>query len=610
MSRKNNNRNNVKQVEVIELGAYTTPQIVEDVRKEFVAYGEDNDFFQFLIDRFTGSSTNNAIITGMSRSIYGKGLEAVDKDEKPLAYAELQKLIKKSCLRKFIADRKMLGMAAFKIKKKNGRVVKVSHFPMDTLRSAKADENGEIKTWLYHHKWSDYSVRDELKAFPSFGNGNGNEEEIYVLKPYVAGHFYYSPVDYQGSLPYAVLEEEIADYLINDTINGFSGTKIVNFNNGKIDDSKRRNEIVNRVKSTMSGSRGQKILVSFNSSSDNKLEIDDIPLNDAPAHYDYLSGECFKKLIVGHRVTSPMLLGVRDGNNGLGNNAEEIKNATLLFDNYVIKSYQEEIIDCISEILEVNGFELDLYFITLEPLEFMDLDNTNGDEDAIEKETGISDDKSEGNGLNLSKSNLDDDISNKLIDLADDDMDGWELIDERDVDYEEEDELDRQIESLNSKEDSFLSKVINFVKTGTARPNSKSEQDKDIDGVQYKVRYRYSPLKFSDNSREFCKKMIRANKLYRKEDIIAMGNQVVNEGWGLNGADTYSIWLYKGGGGCHHKWRRETYKFKGKIKGDVNSPNADKVSTNQSEREGFRVRNPKEVSIRPVDMPNKGFVNK
>jgi len=48
-----------------------------------------------------------------------------------------------------------------------------------------------------------------------------------------------------------------------------------------------------------------------------KTTVDDIPLNDAPAHYQYLSDEAFKKLIVGHRVTSPMLLGVRDGNSGL-----------------------------------------------------------------------------------------------------------------------------------------------------------------------------------------------------------------------------------------------------------------------------------------------------
>ena len=102
--------------------------------------------------------------------------------------------------------------------------------------------------------------------------------------------------------------------------------------------------------------------------------------------------------------------------------------------------------------------------------------------------------------------------------------------------------------------------------------------------------------------------MVLADKLYRKEDIIAMDNKVVNPGWGPNGADKYSIWLYKGGGGCHHKWRRKTFRFTGKGKGDTKSPLAPTVSTNKAEKEGYRVRNPKEVAMKPKDMKNEGFL--
>jgi hypothetical protein len=225
----------------------------------------------------------------------------------------------------------------------------------------------------------------------------------------------------------------------------------------------------------------------------------------------------------------------------------------------------------------------------------LDLDNVK-DEETREEETGVK------------MSKIDKEISNTLIQKADEDMEGWELIDEMDVDYEKEDELDLKIKELNNPKKSTLSKMYEFVRSGVARPNRKSEQDKEIDGVQYKVRYRYSPLKFSENSRPFCKNMIRANKLYRKEDIIAMENQPVNAGWGLGGADTYSIWLYKGGGGCHHKWRRETYKFTGEGKASIGR--SDDISTGKAEREGYRVRNPKEVSMMPKDMPNNGFVNK
>jgi len=102
--------------------------------------------------------------------------------------------------------------------------------------------------------------------------------------------------------------------------------------------------------------------------------------------------------------------------------------------------------------------------------------------------------------------------------------------------------------------------------------------------------------------------MTRANKLYRKEDIIAMDNRAVNPGWGLGGADTYSIWLYKGGGNCHDRWRRETYRYVGEGIGSIGA--SEQISTAQGEREGYRVRNPKDVSIMPTDMPKKGFVKK
>ena len=182
-------------------------------------------------------------------------------------------------------------------------------------------------------------------------------------------------------------------------------------------------------------------------------------------------------------------------------------------------------------------------------------------------------------------------VANALIDLGEElSADEWEVIE--DVDAETHEELE----------------AYKFASTGVARPNSKSEQDATIGGYMYKVRYEYSPKTVSKNSREFCRKMVSANKLYRKEDIISMGDKSVNAGWGLNGADTYSIWKFKGGGGCHHKWRRKTFKSLTKI--DTKSPLAPTISTNKADREGYRVRNEKEVAMKPKDMPNKGFVNK
>lgn len=99
---------------------------------------------------------------------------------------------------------------------------------------------------------------------------------------------------------------------------------------------------------------------------------------------------------------------------------------------------------------------------------------------------------------------------------------------------------------------------------------------------------------------------MRANKVYRKEDIQMMSQRVVNAGFGENGSDTYDIWLYKGGPRCHHKWQRKTYvSVDGNV--DVKSPLATTVSTNKARQFGYRVTNEAGVSMKPNDMPLKGF---
>jgi hypothetical protein len=118
---------------------------------------------------------------------------------------------------------------------------------------------------------------------------------------------YYALPDYQGGLPYAKLEEEIADYLINEVQNGFSGTKVVNFNNG-VPTEEQQQIIKGKVLSQLTGSRGQKVIVAFNNNQESKTTVDDLPLNDAPEHYTYLSEECVKKIMLAHNVRQIVLV--------------------------------------------------------------------------------------------------------------------------------------------------------------------------------------------------------------------------------------------------------------------------------------------------------------
>ena len=589
----------MNNIHILNLSAYTSPIIEESKNKDFVQYGSDNNYFQYLIDRYLYSNTNHAIITGVTNMIYGKGIAATDSNRKPDQYAQMMSLIKGDCLKKVALERKLLGMAAMQVVYGKGKVTRIDHFPMQTLRAEKCNDKGEIEAWYYHHDWSKYRNGDVLKRIPAFGFGNGNEVEIYVVKPYVSGYHYYTPIDYSGALPYAKLEEEIADYLINDVMNGFSGTKVINFNNN-IPPEEKRQEIANDVKRKLTGAKGDKVIVSFNASLENKTTVDDIPLNDAPAHYEYLSTECFEKLIVGHRVTSPMLLGIRDTGGGLGNNADEIETATRLFDNIVIRPYQLEIIDALDIILAVNDISLNLYFKTIQPLDFIDVNTNNATTN--EEETGV---KMAAVCCSSDK-DTSVDIADSLISKGESLGAEWILIDENEVDTDLEDELDAEIDFLNQKgkkDKSLLSKILDLASTITARPNSKSNQDENIDGIRFITRYKYSGDLTGE--REFCKRMLAADKLYRKEDIKQTTSNEVNPGQGHNG-NNYDLFLYKGGVNCKHKWLRQTYVSFENVKIDVTNPNATTISTNKAEKYGYRVRNEPEVSMRPYDMPNHG----
>lgn len=585
-------------VHILSLSAYTTPVIQESKRDNWVEYGEDNNYYSFLIDRFTNSTTNSAIINNIARLVYGKGLSALDANRKPNEYAQMMALFSTEDLRKVIIDRKMLGQYAWQVhyNDKHDRILKAYHIPVNLLRAEKCNKDGEIEAYYYSDDWTDVK-KYAPKRIPAFGTSKEKIEIVY-FKPYSVGMKYYSYVDYQGALPYALLEEEIADYLINEVQNGFSGTKVVNFNNG-VPTEEQQSMITNKVMNKLTGSRGQKVIVAFNDNAESKTTVEDIPLNDAPEHYTYLSEECLRKIMLGHNVTSPLLFGVASSN-GFSSNADELKNSSILFDNMVIRPMQEEILESIDKILAFNGISLKLYFRTLQPLEFVDLENTQTAEEVAE-ETGA-------DGTQLSK--LDKEIADSLIDLGEEVGKNWVLIDEFEVDYDSEDEIDLEIENANKSKQSLLSKIYNFVSTGTANPRAKSEQDATIDGFKFITRYKYNGG-IKENSREFCKKMVAADKVYRKEDIVRMSSQVVNAGWGARGADTYDIFLYKGGGACHHKWMRQTFVAFEEGRGiDPLSPKAKTISTNKAEKAGYRVRNPQQVAMRPIDMPNQGFLPK
>lgn len=565
--------------------------IEESKKNEWVTYGDSNSYYTFLMDRYKNSTTNNAIINNISRLIYGKGLSATDANKKPNDYAQVMAMLNAEDLRKVVLDFEMLGQAAFQVHytKDRKKVQKMYHIPVHLLAPEKCNKDGEIEAYYYSNNWEDIK-KYAPERIPAFGFGK-DQVEILIVQPYSVGMKYFSYVDYQGGIPYAVLEEEISNYLINEVQRGFSGRIVVNFNNG-VPTPEEQDIIKSKVLSQLSGTDGHKVIVAFNNNAESKTTVDAMPVNDAPDLYNTLSEECMRKIMLSHNVTSPLLFGIASSN-GFSSNADELQNSFILFDNLVIRPKQEVILNAIDKVLAFNGVSLNLFFRTLKPLEFTDLENAMTQEQVVE-ETGVE----------LSKVNTE--LEDILAQVDENQLsDEWVIVDEREA-SDEDGELDAALISAEldlEPKTTFLSRLINLVQTGSPKPKLKSGQDKKVSDLKYfKVRYKYTGNKVPD--RDFCKAMMsKEERLFRKEDIDEMSRRAVNPGFGEGGANTYDIFRFKGGARCHHKWSRVTYML------DLNKieEGYKEIGTRAAEIKGYKITNPYEVSIYPNNLPLKGF---
>ena len=531
---------------LIQLGQYERPTITEERNKDWVSIGDNNDYYQSLIDAYMDSTTNNAVINGVVNQIYGKGLDATDSAQKPDQYAQMKSLVKPHDLRNVCQDLKLLGEAAFQITYNGNKISAITHFPRETLRAEKMNDNGEVKNYFYSADWTKVDRNTKLKKFPVFGSGAQNE--IFIIKRYVTGFYYYSPADYNTA--YATLENEIACYLINDTQNGFSGTKVVNFNNG-VPDREKQLAIKNDVMNKLTGSYGERVIVAFNNNAESKTSVENIPLDNAPQHYEYLSTECSKKIMLTHRVTSPLLLGLSSAN-GFSSNADEIENASRLFNNVVIQPYQNLLIDSLDAILAVNDISLNLYFKTIEPLEFMDLENVEGEEN-IEEQTGIKEEEESTELEIMASKGVSNKDSDELLKDALDSLKGvkmdteeFEIVDIRDLDDENESVEDWAKSMIQ------LSDVV----------DSKEDGFSTLDKSMYKVRYKYAKgSSRGGESREFCKEMMSrtsAGIVYRLEDIDKASRDMNFKAAKLpmHNGQKYDLFKFKGGDDCRHTWQQ------------------------------------------------------
>jgi hypothetical protein len=631
---------NESNIVSLKLSEYVAKSDAEKVdRKGWVNYGDANDFPQYLRDLSHESPVHGSLVVAIGDMIAGKGIQSEQYQ------AELDALNVDTLTYACAKDLKLFGGFFIEVIWSNDRTVisKLNPIPFEECRIA-ISQDDESEIGIFHsYDWGNIRKKKNTPEFiPKYNYLTRTEEprQIYWCFTYTGSDSYPRP-DYWSAINYIELDKQISIFHINQISNGLFPSTIINFYNGQATPEQKQQMMMD-WENKMSGARNAgKVVMFFNERDQPKTEITPFPVNDADKQYQLMDTTAQQKIITAHRVTTPLLFGIRDVGTGFGSNKDEMAVGLEIFNKQVIEPYQAMINHSIEELLsnQLPGVTFEIVPNTPLAVEEAEViaDTTGGTTadvaatalngaqitslvdivmqsaagavpvssakaivqaafptlpaatvDAIfadvlpgslqPQEVIMSDEKKK-------------DVStagDALIALGEDWKEEWILIDAYNADEEIEHEF--------------------AVRTGAARPGAKSEQDAIINGKYFITRYVYAGDFRHDNMRPFCRKMLEAGKLYRMEDIQAMEFVDVNPGWGPNGSDFYDIWFYKGGGNCKHFWEKRVYVDAKGAKINPNDPDAKRIAVSLAERMGYKVRNNALVAKLPEDMPYNGFL--
>ena len=648
----------------INLETQTAP-IIQEVRgRDYIEYGTEdwkNLYPQFLIDLYYNSSTHAAIVNQTAEMIAGEDLVAKEEDAINLeTYVKLKKFLRHAnsneslhqVIKKVAFDFKLQGAYALHLvwNRERTEIVELYHVPVERVRAGRPNELGQIDTYFISADWANTRTNKPYPVAAFNVNDRTTGSQLLYTGSYSPNMDVYHTPDYLAGCNWCLVDQRVAEFQLSNINSGFSSSFMISFANG-IPTQEERRQIEQSLTEKFTGAENAgKFILTFSDDKTRTPEITAITPSDLDKQFLALQELLVSNICAAHRITSKTLMGI-DTSNGFTSNADELINAANFYQNTVVRGFQLNILNTLQTIFSVNNIDLPVEFVQLKPItvqfdsktirEVMTIDEIRSDlglepleqdEDTVEQDVKLSKvgmidgqpvfttiEEAEAHAKTLGCEGYHEhDLEGQTVYMAckghseatelesfieefgEEMPEGYEII--------SEEEAEDEIEDFDF-ESELHSEYYEFASTGSAYPNRKSGQDqksKQTDYVDdiYRVRYRYTGSLAGE--RDFCRKMTSSNKIYRKEDIIAMGRRAVNPGWGKGGASTYSIWKWKGGALCKHKWFRIILVQKGK-----RPKNTDKIITStEAKSRGVKLpRNAKEVSVAPHDMPNHGFVN-
>ena len=594
-------------LDLIKLSHYNIPHLVEKHNQDWVSFGEDNLYPNYLLDLFLGSAINGALIKSIGAMIYGEGLAATNVDDNTdtkESYLRLTELLENSdddVLKDLAMDLKLFGGCYVNViwSRDRSKIAKILHIPAQYIRSGKMID-GEIQTNYYSADWSKWKKGEyRPRPYPAFNTEDRTQaSQILMIRDKNPALFYGFAPDYVAATDWIQMELEIAQFHLSNITSGMTPSMHVGFSNGVPTEEERRTiERQLNAKFAGSGNAG-KILITFNDGKETAPVIEPIQMNDAQSAWEGMSKQAVNQILAGHRVTSPILFGIRSEGGGLGNNADELRDAYSLFNNTVIIPFQNTLLKGLDKIFAVNDINLDLYFKTLKPADFIDLEVTKTQSEEDQEKEGVS------------KEDID---SDDFVEMSDDDLNIiFEELQGEQIDEEVWEVVDEQDEGLIEDYEDWAKKLIKENKEKFADEiRSKEDQPSSLDKSYYRVRFKYikKSRKPSKSTRTFCKNMMRLAKagfVYRLEDIDKASREGVNKQLGHKGRP-YDLFRFKGGVYCRHAWKVILYRLKeGTELREGQSMDDYKKTDSIPKSYTPKPRGIKDAVIAPENMPNQG----
>lgn len=353
---KTNNNIEKAQVQLSALNPYLQDNKVENVEKEvsgkdFISWGTDNRYPDYLFSLYTDCATLQSIVNGTSDFVCGNDIscnsprfvKTVNKNGETIS----------DIIQRISTDYLIFGGFALQvIRNAVGDISEIYWIDFNKLRSDKKNE-----VFFYSDDWCKSFGRVKYIVYPKFNPNDSNASSIFYYKGNKTRGTYPTPL-YNAAISSCELEKKINQFHLSEINNNFLTSKIINFNSG-IPDDDLKNEIERNLNEKFSGSENAgRILISFNNNKESETTVADIPQDSFAERYDSLAKRSTSQIFTAFRAT-PNLFGLPTETTGF--NQQEFAEAFKLYNRTAVKPIQKVIVDTFDKIFGVDGS------ITIEP---------------------------------------------------------------------------------------------------------------------------------------------------------------------------------------------------------------------------------------------------